>query len=210
MALNTFLPNTIIESAKLNANFEGLADGTEIADGAIDSTKIDFGGSGAGIWWEEIARTTLTVAGDTISVQNIPARKYLKVLCMGIATGGTLDTSMRFDNNSSTVYAFKQSTNEATATDLASTTNITLESGATDSGQLNTGSIEIWNIAGQEKNYRTMFISQDAAGGATVPTIISNYGKFAVTSGQISRIDWINAGTGDFEIGSEVIVLGHD
>jgi hypothetical protein len=66
MALNTFLPNTIIESAKLNANFESLADGTEIADGAITPEKL-LGGNGTSWVWETWtpAFTNLTVGNGT-------------------------------------------------------------------------------------------------------------------------------------------------
>lgn len=38
--MNTFTPKTLIESAKINENFEGLADGTMIESGAITPAKI--------------------------------------------------------------------------------------------------------------------------------------------------------------------------
>ena len=39
--MNTFTPKTTIQSSKLNANFTGIADGTEIADEAITVDKIE-------------------------------------------------------------------------------------------------------------------------------------------------------------------------
>lgn len=35
-----FTPNTVIRSTEINSNFDGLADGTEINDGAINQLKI--------------------------------------------------------------------------------------------------------------------------------------------------------------------------
>lgn len=37
--MHTFTPNTTIESSKVNANFSGLADGTEVNNGAITPAK---------------------------------------------------------------------------------------------------------------------------------------------------------------------------
>lgn len=38
--MNSFSPNTVIESAKVNENFDDLADGTAIQSGAITTAKI--------------------------------------------------------------------------------------------------------------------------------------------------------------------------
>lgn len=38
--MNTFSPNTVIESSKVNENFDGLADGSEIQSSAITTAKI--------------------------------------------------------------------------------------------------------------------------------------------------------------------------
>lgn len=42
MSLNTFSPNTKIKSALINANFEGLADGSLIEPGAINFNHLSF------------------------------------------------------------------------------------------------------------------------------------------------------------------------
>jgi hypothetical protein len=38
--MHTFTPNTVIESSKVNANFQGLADGSEINAGAIGAEEL--------------------------------------------------------------------------------------------------------------------------------------------------------------------------
>lgn len=182
-----------------------------IADDAVTADKINFGGSGSGIWWEEIGRTTLTSAGDTITVSGLPTRKYLRVMFSAVATGGTLDTTVKFNNDSGTNYAYQQSANFGAGAAVVSAANIAFESGATDSGQASFGTMYVQNISAQEKNFILSSVSQDAAGGATAPAGLEQRGKWANTSAVISRIDWVNsAGTGDFASGSEVVVLGHD
>jgi len=179
---------------------------------ATDNTITDLGDDEHTYpqWWHEIARTTLTVAGDTITVSSIPPRKYLYFRLSGVATGGTLDTSFRFNNDSGTTYAHRYSANHAAEVAAVSATSTPLESGATDSGSVASHTIEVVNIAAESKLLNWRALSEDATGGATNITVIEGFGKWANTADQINRIDWFNVGTGDFAIGSEVVVLGHD
>jgi len=160
-------------------------------------------------FYQELKRVRLTAAADTITVSNIPARRYLKVIFTGIATGGTLDTTVVFNGDTDANYARHRNVNGTWGTDT-SASNIAWESGATDSGQVQSTWMEVTNIATQEKSYRMENISQDAAGGATNIVFVYGLGKWANTSAQISSITWTNAGSGDFAIGSEMIVLGHN
>lgn len=171
--------------------------------GALDPATDNQG-------WQEIGRTTLTGVADTVTVSGLPARKYLRIRFAGIASGGTLDTSFRFNNDSGSNYAYRLSVNGAAGTSEVSQPQVTLESGATDSGQLNTAWMDVTNISNKEKSFRMHAMSQDAVGAATPITVIEYFGKWANTSAAINRIDWINGGTGDFAIGSEVVVEGKD
>lgn len=211
-----------LKDSKLNtnnsvvtANITDLAvTNAKIADDTITGAKINFAGTGAdsGVWWEEVARTTLSGASDTITVSSIPARKYYYVYASAIATGGTLDSNIRFNNDSAANYNMYETSNTGAGATTGAVTSIPEESGATDSGGLSIWKMEVFNIAvGTEKSFMHQGVSHDAAGAATVPTTIGNYGKWANTSALINRIDWLNlTGTGDFAIGSEVIVLGHN
>lgn len=64
----TFTPESVIRSAELNANFSGLADGSEILDGAITNAKLATGaGESGGAWtswtptWTGAATSNSTV-----------------------------------------------------------------------------------------------------------------------------------------------------
>lgn len=230
----TFSPSTTASSSEVNADFDTLyndyngninasnlatgavstakiADdavtGDKIADAVVTSTHINFGGSGAGVWWEEIARTTLGSAGDTITVSSIPARQYLKVI-VNLLSSGQIATSMRFNNDSSANYANRRADNGGAGATAVSQSSIVMDTGA-DTANM-TIEINILNMSGKEKTARYIFASSGSAGAASAPNISDGNGKWVNTSAQISRIDIINTGTGDFATASEVIVLGHN
>lgn len=179
-----------------NINIELVPKGT----GAITNgtQKID--------WWQELGRTTLGSAGDTISVTSLPARKYLLVKVLLLDTGGTVGPGFQFNGDTGSNYARRASADggaEATQTSQTSS-NVGF-----NSASLSFTEVEIINVATSAK-----FITGHAAYGnnaaSTAPARIEFAGKWANTSDQITRIDVVNLGTGDFAIGSEVVVLGHD
>jgi hypothetical protein len=158
--------------------------------------------------WKELRRTTLTTAGDTISTIDLPSRRYLKVVCSVTTTGGTANVAFRFNNDSGTKYSRMRSVNQADGTSAVSATSLGIGGTSADT-QLIIG--EILNIVGTSKiGYFTASQTVDNS-GATAPTNITVTGKYADTSSSISRVDVINtAGTGDYAIGSELIVYGRD
>lgn len=192
-----------------NDNIKSAAaiSGSKLADSTVTSSKVDFGGSGAGIWWEEIGRTTLGSAGDTISVTPITAKKYLKVVVAATDTGGTINPTVRFNNDSTANnYPIRYDTNGTIA---AVTSNTSLDVGVGAVAAPCHVSFEVFNIATDEKSVMGTSSTLNAA-GANSPSFRNFWGKWANTSDQITRVDIINSGAGDFAIGSEVIVLGHD
>lgn len=187
-------------------DYNGRITNDNIALGSVREDRLDYPP-----FYQEVKRTTLTAAADTITVSSVPARKYLKFLCIGIATGGTLDTNIIFNGDTGNNYCSNNDVDFAAIADVTSAANILIESGATDSGQMQNVEIEVMgNISAQEKNFWMRNISQDAAGAATVPTVVVKACKWANTSDQITSITWTNTGTGDFAVGSEIIVLGHN
>lgn len=158
-------------------------------------------------WWEEIGRTTLSSAGDTITVSSIPVRKYLRIIVYTVATGGTTDLRLRFNNDSGSNYAHRESSNGGADTTAVSQTSI-LVSGTAARTYLYT--VDVLNVATQEK-YTSGFRVDTTAGAGNAPNKTEQTAKWANTTDQITRVDILNTGgTGDYAIGSEVVVLGHD
>lgn len=182
----------------------------QIASNTVAASNINFGGAGSGIWWQEIARTTLAVAGDTITVNSITAKKYLQIRIAVMGTGGTIDVAIRLNNDTGANYSVRSSTNGAADSTSTSQTSIVLTGAATYPVLSFNG--DVVNVATVEKNiigFRAGNFSGTGAG--TAPDKAELVGKWANTANQISRVDILNlAGTGDFAIGSEVIILGHD
>ena len=199
-------------AAKMNLlgeNDAGFRDGTNISDDVILARHIDWASTGAngGIWWEELGRTTLGVAGDTITLSSLSARKYLQILVATIATGGAVTTGFRFNNDSGTNYARRLGTNNSAEATNASQTSLLVGSGSLGNRLV---TAEVLNIANQEKVLKVHDLQSNAAGAGNVPTHDESFNKWANTTDQITRVDVLNGGAGDFASGSEVVVLGHN
>lgn len=164
-------------------------------------------GTTSKVWWEELGRTTLGSAGDTITVDSLPSRKFLKVLVSVEATGGNVTVGLRCNNDSGSNYARRLSTNNSAEATSASQTSLVLGSGVSN---VHFAIIDILNIASKEKIIRSDVIQANTAGAGNVPNHDEGFCKWANTSAAITRIDIMNGGAGDFAIGSEVVVLGHD
>lgn len=180
----------------------------DIATDAVTATKIDWASTGAdaGIWWEELGRTILGTAGDTISIATIPARKYLRILIISIGSG-TISQVIRFNNDSAANYAYRSAINGAADTSAASSTGVSLTNG--DTNNLAFITIDVMNNSANEKMLHAN-VTLGPTGAANIPPRVELSGKWANTSAQITRVDLVNTNTGDFAIGSEVVVLGHN
>lgn len=194
-----------------NSNIDAAAAiaGSKLADEGVTASKINFGGSGSGVWWEEIGRTTLGSAGDTISVASLPARKYLKVIVSTVATGGTAEQAIRFNADTGSNYARRISSNGAADTTGTAGGGLLLTSNSSQDVCLST--FEVLNISNQEKLVVGQSVKRNSSGAGSIPDKWEFVGKWANTSSQISQIEIVNgSGTGDYAIGSEIVVLGHD
>lgn len=184
-----------------------------IQDDAVHSRNIDWaatgGGDDGGIWWEELGRHTLSGAADSLSVASIPVRRYLKIIAYVDDTGGTVGGLLRFNNDSGNNYSGRTSTDGAA--DAATTSAAQILASPSTAAMAFFTEVLIINIAAKEK-LATMFTVSDGAtaGAATAPSRREGGGKWVNTSDAISRVDLVNSGTGDYAIGSELIVMGHN
>lgn len=208
-----FVAFQVLTAAQMDTmadNDRALQDGSGFDEDIIKSKHIDWadtgGGDAGGIWWEELGRTTLASAGDTISVTGLPARKYIKIVAE-IIESGAITGFMRFNNDSGNNYAYRASYNGAADSGATSQSSLAVFAESNSFAQI---TAEILNVAAREKLMYLTFLSNNT-NGAGNNTVRGEYGgKWANTSDAISRIDIINSNTGDFAIGSELVVLGHN
>ena len=166
-------------------------------------------GTTSTVWWEELGRTTLGSAGDTLACSSFAARKYLRVMWSITSTGGTINERPTFNGDSGSNYANMSFTNWATYANSVSQTFFPVVGAAANVGE-HTGFMEITNISAQRKLIHSQMWDDNGASAASSSNSMQSYGKWDNVSAQITTISFANAGTGDFAIGSEVIVLGHD
>lgn len=182
----------------------GGLDGDNIADDAVDDALLDYPR-----WWQEIGKTTLGSAGDTISVTSLPARKYLLVMWKTTATGGNTLGKVRFNNDSAANYANRQSDNGAAdGTQTSSDAIFAGDVGATANPK--SGHFYITNDAAVAKLVHGMAVDRGTSGAGNAPAKRDLVAKWENTADQITRIDMVNDSTGDFATGSQLVVLGHD
>lgn len=159
--------------------------------------------------YTEIARTTLTATATVISVLNIPPKRHLRVLCYGVASGGTIDSNIKFNSDAGANYA-ANGTNNGAAYSSISSNALACDSSFASSGQPVNIILDFDNQVSISKIGHFFSNNADAAGAATIPRPL--WAAFKWTgSAQVSRLDWNNTtGTGSFAIGSKIIVLGKD
>ena len=159
--------------------------------------------------WERLAHVALSSAGDTISSGTITGKKNLKVILHLTSTGGNVNPSLRFNSDSGSNYAIRDSDGGGTDDTQTSQTGIRLSQGSHGG---NDGvfcvNFEITNVSDKEKLCIGHGIRMSATGAGNAPDRYEIVSKWANTSAQITSIDVVNSGTGDFAIGSYITVLG--
>lgn len=194
-AAGVTIDGVLLKDSKINGSY--------ITNDTITDDILDYPR-----WWQEIARTTLGSAGDTISVTGIPARKYLKFILSYSSSGGTTLPTIRFNNDSTATYANRQSASGGADATAVSQTGFIM-SGA-ESNISFYGEFEGLNSQSLEKVFVGRVTKTAVSGAGTAPLRTEDVVKWANTSAQINRIDVINSGGGDFASGAELIVLGQN
>jgi hypothetical protein len=179
--------------------------GGMLANGTIKNTQVDFTTSGK-IWWEELGRTTLGSAGDTISVTGIPVRKYLRVQINIINTGAT-EVYLRFNNDTANNYALSYQFSSGSPGNLTNQNKI--GGHALSASGVSSGTIDIVNATVRPKTGRLSLMGTLGSAG-TAPRWDEFFFMWNNIVSDINRIDIINTAAGDFAAGAEIVVLGHD
>ncbi len=208
---STFVADEQPTTSKWNllwANDASFNDGTGFANDIIKSKHLDWaatgGGDSGGIWWEELGRTILGSAADTISVA-ISARKYLRIEAT-VANSGVITPVIRFNSDSGTNYALRYTNNNTTGGSVTSLDYIGSLANSANPARINA---EVSNISSTQKFVHALGVSGSTSAG-TAPEYFEIYGKWVNTSSQITTVSLVNIGAGDFATGTELIVRGHD
>ena len=165
--------------------------------------------------WERLASVTLPSTGDTLDSGTFTAKKHLHVECYSEATGGAIQSNIRFNGTGSSDndYVYRHSGNGGSDATRVSRNDIEPYQAA----NIATGTsqyvvLDIINIDGQEKLITGNTTKQNTAGAGTAPDRREFVGKYVTTSGQITSIQFVNNGgdSGDFSTNSTVTVWGAD
>ncbi len=165
--------------------------------------------SGAVGGWVELARTTLGSAGDDITVSSLPDKRYYMVLTDLQDTGGSIHAEMRLNVDTGSNYAYRYNNNGGTDVTGGSTTVMALNPAVQASDIFAVGYLA--NKSDKEKLHFNHCVNQYASGAGTAPHRQESVNKHAQTSNPISSVTIRQgAGSGDYAIGSECVVLGWD
>lgn len=187
------------------AKWNTINDNTDFLNSQIGENFSS--GTASSIWWEELGRHTLSAPADTIEVSDFGARTYLKCIYRHFTTGGTQTAVLKFNSDSGTNYATRASSDQGATATATSGTGVSIQSAASASDVF--AEITIGNYSTQAKPI-IIRVNILAGTAGTAPGSRDVYGKWYNIVNQITTISVTNGGTGDFDTGSELIVLGHD
>lgn len=179
---------------------------------SIPAGTLSFSQGDGKTWWEELGRSTLSAAGDSITVSGLPPRRYLRIIFATSWTTGAVSCRMQFNGDTGANYAYRVSRNGAAdGTATSSTSLVAIGVAAAERIFLEADAI---NVTGREKQVQMTCTTEGTLGAANAPNRNELTGKWANTATQISSVTVFNDGPGDYNstVGNqcELIVLGHD
>ena len=160
-------------------------------------------------WSKNGTSSTLGSAGDVMTISDLAVNKFNVILDHELATGNIDNANWTFNNNTSSVYAFRHSKNGAADGSSSSQPYIlyNIGDGAWDRHIIG----YVCSISGEEKLVIMFGVGGNTAGAGTAPDRIEQVGRFAPSpDADITRIDNTNLGTGDYDTSSNLSALGSD
>lgn len=207
-AADVLLVRDVTSNTDKKTTISGIAPAVaaNIPAGAVSASQL------AGVWWEELGRTTLAATADAVSV-TIPARKFLKIIYYVRSVNATT-IQMRFNGDTSgSKYAFQYLiVNNAAVSAGVNAPDPNGGFGTYPNTLANNddayGIAEIYNPSGRQKliNGNIQVTGQSAT---QYDSSLSFWGHWVDTN-QITSISITNLQSGDYAIGTEIVVLGHD
>tara|TARA_Y100000590_G_scaffold456023_1_gene605738 strand:+ start:524 stop:1570 length:1047 start_codon:yes stop_codon:yes gene_type:complete len=197
-----------ITQATLDRGSGNFTSGSEIVVLGCDNDEADSGTN----FWQELASVDLSSGADEISTGTIASKKYIMwnyhVLSSGAANA--LDNiAFRFNNDTGNNYCYRHSDNGGSDGTNTSNSYLRFRSGSATAQDF-FGSGYIVNKSDKEKLLISEQIYNGGDGASSQPKRSEMVGKWANTSAQITEIDLIQDGGGDFLTGSYLQVFGAD
>jgi hypothetical protein len=157
-------------------------------------------------FWEELASVELTVAGDSLDSGTFTAKKYLCIQAY-FSESGQINPKLHWNGDTGTNYCERTSRDGGAESVPVNQPHHNVFTNTNEGIFMN---LFVINNTSNEKLITGHVVTGNAAGAATAPRRQENTFKWANTSSQITRIDFSNNGSGDFNIGSIVKVWGSD
>ncbi len=158
--------------------------------------------------WGKAGSTTLSSAGDLITVDSLSNNKCIMILNHVFSSGqGKLEPKL---NNDGTVnYTVRYELDGAAEVILNSSTDFENTTGGFTNGS--TFHVQyLVNIATDEKLLISHSCEIETTGTSGIPRLREYVGKWRNTSDAVSRYDVPNVGTGDFASGSNSTLIGSE
>ncbi|MBL4817993.1 MAG: hypothetical protein JKY15_02000 [Deltaproteobacteria bacterium] len=157
--------------------------------------------------WAKNETVTLTVAGDVMQITDLTAKKFNMFLIHSIASGN-ISHSIRYNNNSNSVYAQRNASNGGgDGTQVSQTIIDEPLAYANDKFEVQ----YVCSISGEEKLMMADRILGGTIGSANAPNRGEMVAKFVPSpDAGITRIDNINDQSGDYGVDSNISALSTD
>ncbi len=161
--------------------------------------------------WKEVGRTTLGSAGDDLNVSSIPDKRYYMILS-DFQESGNIQPGLRLGNSSldsSANYGERWSTDGGSEVTQSNTYHVQW---VDVSGKTKPifGVNYISNLSAKEKLGISHIMNNGGSGAGNAPARQESVFKWTNTSNPLDILGYNNKGNGDFDTGSEVVVLGYD
>ena len=156
--------------------------------------------------WQRLAHVSLSSAGDTIDSGTFTAKENLKIIVYGIASGNLDMIYLRFNSDSGNNYGFRKSNDGGSYDTNTSISGVLYH---TNNSASDTYAVfNIRNVSNKEKLIIGESRDNNTNGAGNAPRRKEFVSKWANTSAQITSVQAVNGGTGDFAAGSYITVLG--
>ena len=176
--------------------------GRRIQGTSTDSTAVSGG-------WKEVGRTTLGSDASTITVSSLPDKRYYMVLTQGKTSQTNGDFALRYNGDSGSNYAVRQTWNGGSDNTYVNQSYIRPLGTVLDLPFLNIDYIS--NKSDKEKLIIGHGIDDTVSGAGTAPTREEHVAKWTNTSDALSQVQALLVnGSPNYRSGSEVVVLGWD